>query len=398
MKILIVADSPYLYTGLARINREIIKTLCEEGHEVFLGAWGWDQIAFPLNEENKWLYKFQDKEVVAFPLIKEPKKQLLHVYEIMKNIKCDVLLTIGDYFNFNGFHFLKSKLEYSFKWIAYFTIDSPCINDVYKPYFSSIDEILCPSWFGVDVVEKFMDKTCSYVPFGVDSNCFYKFNEEEIETERGKRNLLNKYRFICVAKNQQRKNIPAFMEALKIANMEDNTIVGYLHTNIDKRFDSQFDINYLYKKFNLENILFFPDKKISIDMGCCDEHLNVEYNCSDCMVIPSVAEGFCFPIFEAYSCGLPVVGTDCSAISEFVIDKNFLVEGQRYVSNLEHEVKIINIDKLAEKMIEVKNKCIYSEKYLDYAKGFLWKKMNTKIMEEINNLNMNKLSIPVDVL
>jgi glycosyltransferase involved in cell wall biosynthesis len=42
------------------------------------------------------------------------------------------------------------------------------------------------------------------------------------------------------------------------------------------------------------------------------------YNAADVYLCPSWAEGFGVPLIESQACGLPVIGTDCSAVTELV--------------------------------------------------------------------------------
>ena len=50
--------------------------------------------------------------------------------------------------------------------------------------------------------------------------------------------------------------------------------------------------------------------------GLTDDDLNVLYNAADLMVSPTMAEGFGLTLAEAQACGVPVVATDYSAVSE----------------------------------------------------------------------------------
>lgn len=399
MKIFIISDSPYLYTGLARVNRHLIRGLSSAGHEVVVGGWGWDQLAYPLNEKNQWIYRDNviGKEYVAFPLAKDSKKLLLQSYEVMKRIKCDVLLTLGDYWNFNGFHFLKQKLEYSFKWIAYYTIESEPINEDYVSVFKNIDTILVPSEYGKRVIDESVNINSVFAPYGVDHGKFYRLSDDIISAERAARNLDGKFRFINVSKNQHRKNLPAFLEAIKLAHEKNDAIVGYIHTNYEKKVSAQINLKNLVKRFGLNDVVEFPKKKLSIDIGCDDCLLNTEYNCSNALAITSVAEGFCLPILEAQCCGLPVVGTDCSTISELIIDKDFLIQGQKYYVTMEHEVKIINVENLAGVMVKMSKLEYDKNKYVKFSKGFFWDRMNDIVIRVLKE-NGNKIKIAADTI
>lgn len=52
--------------------------------------------------------------------------------------------------------------------------------------------------------------------------------------------------------------------------------------------------------------------------GLSDADLNILYNAADLMVSPTMAEGFGLCLAEAAACGVPVVATDYSAVSEVV--------------------------------------------------------------------------------
>jgi len=385
MRIFVVSDSPYLYTGLARVSRNVIRCLAEAGHEVIVGGWGWDQLAYPLNDNSQWSYVDiqTGNEYLAFPLPKDKEKLLLFTYEVMRQVKCDAVFTIGDYWDFDGFHLLKQKLDYGFKWITYYTIESEPINEKYRSVFGYMDIVLSPSKYGKKIIEDSTGCECLYAPYGIDHNSFYPLGAETINAERKKRGLEGKFRFINVSKNQHRKNLPAFMEALKLAHDQNKDIVGYLHTNAEKKVPMQVDLLCLQKRFGLDGILEFPDKKLSIDIGFSDAQLNIEYNCSNALVVTSVAEGFCLPLVEAQSCGLPVVATRCSTIPELTLDHEFLVSASKYFTALEHEVRIANVEDLAEKMVKASCFDHNKERYSDFAKGFFWDRMNSIIAKAL---------------
>jgi len=397
MKIFVICDSPHLFTGLARVNRNIIRGLASNNHEVIIGAWGWDQLAYPINEDSQWIYEdpFTKNKHIVFPLTKIPTQLLIQVYEILKVIEFDIVLTMGDYWSFAGFELLKSRLDYSYKWISYYTFESSPINEEYYQAFDYMDEIVSPSKFGKAVVENSTGHSCHYVPYGIDSNLFYKIDEKTKQNERKKRNLDEKFRFINVSKNQNRKNIPAFLEAIKIVNEEDDRAIGYLHTNCEKKMPSQVHIKNMIKRFGVEDIISLPDKKLSLDIGYSDKKLNIEYNCSDALVLSSVAEGFGFPILEAQMCGIPVVATNCSSITELCFNKNFLVDSMKYYSSMEQEVVIIKVDDLVEKMLMVMQTTKNSDKLINFSKGFSWKLTNNRIENIISGMNKN-IVIPVE--
>jgi glycosyltransferase involved in cell wall biosynthesis len=401
MNIFFISDCPYLNTGLARMTRNIIRGLAENGHNVFLGSWGWDINAFPKNIENQWIYedKKTNNKHIAFPMIKNPEKQLSLSYEIIRQTKPDIVFTLGDYYNFQGFEMLKSKLDYSFKWVAYYTIEASPISSLYRSAFNTIDEIFVPSKFGQNVISESFGIDSHYVPFGIDHESFYKLDNELIRIERKKRNLDGKIRFISVCKNQHRKNIPAFLQALKSANEKNKDIVGYLHCNIDKFTGNQIDVKKIIERLDIsEEVLQLPSKNISLTLGTNDSDLNVEYNCSNYLVNSSVAEGFGLPIVEGMACGLTPIATNCSAMKELVKKTGFGVGFNNFLDPLEQEIGIIDSKKLSKTFLRVAEKDFYSsriESNLKYAKGFTSENMNIKINSIVSEISENTI-LPVE--
>jgi glycosyltransferase involved in cell wall biosynthesis len=381
MRILLIGDSPYLHTGIARIVRNIAHGLKSEGHEVILGCWGWDLKMYPKDENSRWKYidKETNEEFDAFPVMKKSEEQLKIVYSLLDELKCDILFTLGDYWDFLGFDMLKPKLDYSFKWLAYLTIESTPISEAYSELISQIDVLMSPSEFGKGVIEDFVDKECHYVPFGIDHDSFYKLDDKTIKKERKKRDLKDKVRFINVCKNIHRKNIPAFMQALKLAHERCDRIVGYLHTDTAQYNTNQVHIANMIKRLGIEDILEVPSKDLTMNIGYDDCDLNIEYNCSDAVVLTSVAEGFGLPLVEGQACGLYPMATDCSAMSE-LLDFGVRVSNQSFYAPLEHEVGIINYYSLASAMVNFAKSVEHcEEENVNFAKGFSTKIMNTRL-------------------
>jgi glycosyltransferase involved in cell wall biosynthesis len=386
MNIFILTDSPYLRTGLGRINKNIIRGLSED-HKLVLGCWGWDVNAYPLNDKKQWIYKDDsiDKEFTVFPIRKNPKEQIKTVFEILSVVNCDIILTIGDYWNFPGFEQLKSQLGYSFKWVCYPTIESFPISNNYRDNFKAMDEIISPTKFGQKVIKDSLDIDSTHIPFSIDDT-FFKMDDKVIASERKKRNLDGKVRFISVCKNIFRKNIPVFLEALHLANKENSNIVGHLHTNVDKVHAGMYDIQYLINRFELNDILTTPSKRLSNNIFISEEDLNMEYNCSDVFVSTSVAEGYGLPILESQKCGLIPIVPNCSAMSEHIYSGE-IVDCVSFFAPDEQEVGIVDPRVLANRMIEVANELSTYDvsENIDHVNGLTSDRMTNSILEVLKS-------------
>lgn len=60
--------------------------------------------------------------------------------------------------------------------------------------------------------------------------------------------------------------------------------------------------------------------------GVDDETLNMIYNACDALLLPSLEEGFGYPVVEAFAAGLPVVASDIEVFREVAGDASVLVE------------------------------------------------------------------------
>jgi glycosyltransferase involved in cell wall biosynthesis len=98
------------------------------------------------------------------------------------------------------------------------------------------------------------------------------------------------------------------------------------------------------------------------------------------LVYPSFYEGFGFQPLEAQACGVPTVVSQVTALPEVVGDASLLIDPYN-VENLANALKLILADnRLREKLIE---------KGLQRVKEFNWEKTASKVLEELNQINLN---------
>lgn len=324
MRIVTISDSPNIFSGLARVHRNAIDALVEAGHEVIPLCWfGYDALTrrkIQLKKTNPPPLVYQNGKTEV-RLLDIPKgnnpKDIGPIFETIQFIKPDVVLTIGDFWDFHYIHPIKMKMSFAFKWFAWFTIEHQDISENWKPIFQYIDQIAAPSKFGVKAVEDFSGKECAYIPYGVDS-AFEKMSPEKRLQLRRERDCERKTRFITVAQNTSRKNLPSILLAASL--IMDENVEFYIHTNIDDRNGLvSFDLNKLAKQFGVQNKVKFPTNGIhSVFKAPPDQDLANEYNASDYFLMPSNCESFCLPIIEAMKCGLPVLASCSSAMMEHV--------------------------------------------------------------------------------
>jgi glycosyltransferase involved in cell wall biosynthesis len=91
--------------------------------------------------------------------------------------------------------------------------------------------------------------------------------------------------------------------------------VLWLHTDdLGERFDHAEEI----RQLGLEDAIRPTDPHL-VKTGQLDgAYMSAWYNAADVYLNTSWAEGFGVPLIESQACGLPVIGTDCSAVTELV--------------------------------------------------------------------------------
>ncbi len=423
MKIITITDSPNLFSGLARVHRHIIDGLVEAGHQVLPCVW------FGYDEDT--MHKIKDKKIKPPPLyyktangdevqmITIPKKKnfddVKMLYDIVQVAKPDVVLTISDYWDFYYMQSLKIKTNYSFKWIAYLTIELDEIDERIQPIFRYVDVLAVPTNYGRAVLESAAHKPVSVIPYGVDEK-FKRVSKERRQELREERDCADKIRFITVAQNTWRKNLPALIQAVKLISHRDphRKMQFYIHTNIDG-IDSQeaslYDLRTIVTKLGVDDWFVFPEEDASLFNAPNDDYLVDEYNASDFFVTPSICEGYGLPFLEAMACGLPIIANGASVMPELIgrtqselnygpAERGWLVGNRVEIFPPAKLIKVIRNDALGQAIWEVtnwKDTDALRENCVNYAKERTWDSMKRGICKLLESAE-GPVSIPVEVI
>jgi glycosyltransferase involved in cell wall biosynthesis len=136
-----------------------------------------------------------------------------------------------------------------------------------------------------------------------------------IDETRARYQLPEKY-ILFVGTLERRKNLPtlirAFDQARKISGLKHVLVLagqrGWLYQDIFRTIE-ELGLNNQVVFLN-----YFPD-----------DNLPMLYSGADLFVLPSLYEGFGFPILEAMACGAPVLASNVSSLPEIVGDAGALV-------------------------------------------------------------------------
>ncbi len=146
-----------------------------------------------------------------------------------------------------------------------------------------------------------------------------KSTKDEINSLRAKYNLPEKF-LLYVGDVTWNKNLPRLVEAVKIAGIPLVMVGKALgQVNIDVKNPWNKDLMKVQKGVK-DNPLFHILGFIP------DEDLVLLYNMATVFVMPSIYEGFGFPVLEAMSCGVPVITTKEASLSEIAGESAYFVD------------------------------------------------------------------------
>ena len=372
MKIVTISDSPTIFSGLARVHRHVIDALVEQGHVVVPCGW----FAYD-SDQTERIRRGVEVEPVFYESTKGPVRvlavpkannmnEMYAAYDVFDMIKPDVVITIGDHWSFYYMRSVKIKTGFAFKWLPYFTIEHEDVEEKWEPLFRYADAILVPTEFGKKVVESCCDIETVMLPYGVDEK-FKPLPPDDVRRLREKRNCANKVRFITVAQNTWRKNIPGLLQAINIMKGKglEDWMTFHIHTNVDA-MDRQegylYDLRKIVSKMGLESLVTFPegDETFSIFNSPNDDYMVEEYNSSDFLICPSTTEGYGLPLVEGMACGVPVIANSASTMPEHLggpeeigqVERGFLVASDIQITPPCRFMKVVRPNDLAAKIMD----------------------------------------------
>lgn len=213
----------------------------------------------------------------------------------------------------------------------------------------------------------------TYIPHGVDLS-LYSFKADSREKYE-----MPKEAFIvgCVATNGSlRKNIAGQMFAFNRFAADKPNAIMFFHTQPNKVHSQGINVSRVIERFTLLEKFVFPDPDL-YSIGIHESLMPYIYSCFDVLLQCTLGEGFGLPIIEAQACGVPVIGTNCSAITEVIGAGGLTVEGlplfmPYYLSN----VTVPDIDKIVDSLNQIYSDDILranlKKRALENAKIYDW--------------------------
>ena len=317
VKILFYGDAPPCATGFATVARNVLMGLHNTGRYdikiLGINYWG-DPHEFP------------------FPIWPTGTNQEKDPYgrqkvaNMIPTMEFDVLFFLQDSFILN---FLPQVIEHlksagrRFTSICYFPIDGV----PKKEWVDSVKVVDMPvtyTKFGYDECLKhdpsLADKL-RIVPHGVNPNDFHPLPQDQVIKPFRMQYFgphADKYIYMNLNRNQQRKDIPRTVLAYRDVHEQDPETLLYLHMAVR---DQGWNLDGVVKGMGLDmtSDVIFP-QNFGPNKGFPLKTLNAIYNATDCVMSTALGEGWGLSWIEAMATKTPVIMPNNTALTENITD------------------------------------------------------------------------------
>jgi len=345
MNILTVSACPFLLTKTGKMNSDVLRSLKEDGHEINSAVWHLDTTWFVPEEDGTYTYEYMEKNVCTlYPISKAPvDRATTQVYEIVKKVKPEIVVFIGDYTDAAPLYAIRSLEPDSFKLFAVLAIDALPINDKFHDLFNCVDIAVSTTKEACEEIKRISNSECEYLPYGADHNVF----------KPKKTAPRNSFKIMNCSKNSQASSTAAFIYAMgELEKNRKGDFLGYLHTNFSGIGD--YDIDLLKKRLKADN-LELPVDFVSLNDGVSGDKLNELYNDSDIILDVSVRSSTGLCVLEGIATGCIPLVTKVGALREIVelisdSDEHF-VDSVTYVGENEEEYEVANWNSIVDRIL-----------------------------------------------
>lgn len=323
MRILIMTDSPFIHSGQARVGREIAIGLARRGHELgYIGLFHPAEI-HP-NLPHNILYWWTNNNLYGSDILDTA----------VSKFQPEVVLTIGDFWNIGWITDLNiCRTRRTFQWCSYIPVDGEPYSGGLPPgIIRTVEDIDIPIAY-TEYAKRAVLKSCmdeetrgrlQVIYHGVDTNIFKPADPAVRRKARENLGIQDKFIFLTVCRNQNRKNIPKMFQAWKafsnLPEFKDN-VIFWPHMNFNDSMGWHIDDIIDELQIRNESIMYYNQAAYSQH----DTHLIQEsqlaelYQIADAFVLLS-GEGFGLPTFEAMATKLPCILINHSASGELGAD------------------------------------------------------------------------------
>lgn len=356
-----VGEASYTLSGFGTYSKEVISRLYKSGKYDIAELAGYGHVNDPRDKMPWRIYPNAiDPREGHDPRLPELASRPINAFgawrfdRVCLDFKPDFVVDIRDPWMLMFEN--QSPLRRFFNWVIMPTVDSAPQQEEWIQHFIEADGVFTYSDWGLDVLRSEgggLIKLHSSAPPGVNLN-EYKPIMNSLEHKRAMFQRDNINIIGTVMRNQRRKLYPELMLAFKLFlkkchdegnhKLADDTFL-YFHTSYpdvrgcwniprllkENGLGNKVYFSYICKNCGAVFASLFQDVKTvcpqcntvsailpSVGHGFTVDQLNQIYNLFDIYAQYANCEGFGMPQVEAASCGVPVMSTDYSAMSDVV--------------------------------------------------------------------------------
>lgn len=225
--------------------------------------------------------------------------------------QCDVIITFKDPYVFGP-----QMRELPVPWIPLVPIDTINISDVNLDILPAAFRLISPSQHGTDLLKQ-AGYDATYIPHGIDLSVFKPDSKRDARTALD----LPQDAFVglFIGDNRtypSRKNIENILNAWSLFRQKRQDAILLLHTDMSSDRDG-VDIDQYMRMLNFPADAYRASDPYLYAMGGYKPRgLATIYNAADVVIGPSLGEGFGITTIEAQACGVPVITTAVTAMTE----------------------------------------------------------------------------------
>lgn len=369
-KIAVITDMDSTGSGYRNICIPLLTELAKLGYEIKVAGLNYqgEEHDFPFSIIPA--YSIQDAHVIAHNLhyVWQPDLYL---------VAMDIPLQEFFYNNLKGL---------GVKYMAITPLENGPLTMSWAAILLNMDYVFFISELGKQEALKAGLTKVDHLVIGVDTMLWHPASSDERQRLRNGLGITDdEFVVLTVADNQERKNLWAGMESVRLLKEQSDCKVRYI---LVTRPDSPvgWKLNDLAMEMGLtKNMMIF-------NRGLPARDLWGLYAVADVYLQPSKAEGLGMPILEAMACGVPCVATDTGALTELLEkERGYLVPAQYTFRDVWGNSKrdMINPSQAAEcvQYVQAGDKSVVG-KALEFVRQKTWdipaKQIDQKIQEMFN--------------